>query len=102
MHGSSLRFWQFLKTVASPLRMIPSGIGHPKRPRNLRLSETLSLGEKRFLAVVEVGHQQFLVGGSGNSVSLLTDLPNVLNSEQRSCEVGELEAVGSGRLECSH
>ena len=40
----------------------------------LRLSETLSLGEKRFLAVVQFQQQEFLVGGTGNSIALLAKL----------------------------
>jgi hypothetical protein len=43
-------------------------------PRKLRLCESLSLGEKRFLAVVQFETQQFLVGGGGNNVSLLARL----------------------------
>jgi flagellar biogenesis protein FliO len=42
-----------------------------RRMRRLRVCETLSLGDRRFLAVVEFDHQEFLVGGSGNSLSLL-------------------------------
>ncbi len=42
--------------------------------RRLRLSETLSLGEKRFLAVVQFQQQEFLVGGTGNSIALLAKL----------------------------
>jgi len=47
--------------------------------RRLRVSETLSLGEKRFLAVVEFQQQEFLVGGTGNSIALLArlDAPSV-------------------------
>ena len=47
--------------------------------RRLRLSETLSLGEKRFLAVVQFQHQEFLVGGTGSSIALLArlDVPEV-------------------------
>jgi len=41
----------------------------------MRLCETLSLGERRFLAVVRVDDEQFLIGGAGNSISLLTRLP---------------------------
>jgi len=49
----------------------------PARPqRRLRLRETLSLGEKRFVAVVAVERQEFLVGGTGNSISLLACLPS--------------------------
>ena len=45
-----------------------------KSARRLRLSETLSLGEKRFLAVVQFQQQEFLVGGTGNSIALLARL----------------------------
>ena len=45
------------------------------RERKMRLCETLSLGERRFLAVVVVEEQKFLIGGAGNSVALLYKLP---------------------------
>jgi flagellar biogenesis protein FliO len=45
-----------------------------RKTRRLRVCETLSLGERRFLAVVEFDHQEFLVGGSGNSLELLARL----------------------------
>lgn len=47
-----------------------------QRPRRaLRLCETLSLGERRFLALVECENQRFLVGGTTSSVALLAELP---------------------------
>lgn len=42
--------------------------------RRLALCETVSLGEKRFLAIVQVDGQQFLVGGAAGSVSMLAPL----------------------------
>ena len=36
-----------------------------RKARRLRVCETLSLGERRFLAVIEFDRQEFLVGGSG-------------------------------------
>jgi flagellar biogenesis protein FliO len=45
-----------------------------RKVRRLRVCESLSLGERRFLAVVEFDHQEFLVGGSGNSLELLARL----------------------------
>jgi len=47
-----------------------------RRERKMRLCETLSLGERRFLALVLVERQKFLVGGSGSSVALLARLPS--------------------------
>jgi hypothetical protein len=46
----------------------------PRKARRLRVRETLSLGDKRFLAVIEFDRQEFLVGGSGNSFALLARL----------------------------
>jgi len=45
-----------------------------RKSRRLRVCETLSLGERRFLAVIEFDRQEFLVGGSGNSLALLARL----------------------------
>lgn len=45
-----------------------------RKPRRLRVCETLSLGERRFLAVIEFDRQEFLVGGTGNSLELLAQL----------------------------
>ena len=46
------------------------------KSRRLRVSETVSLGEKRFLSIVEVDGQAFLVGGSSVNVALLASLEN--------------------------
>lgn len=42
--------------------------------RKLRVCETVSLGDKRFAAVLEYGGQRFLLGGAAQSVQLLTEL----------------------------
>ncbi len=42
--------------------------------KRLRVCETVSLGEKRFVAVIEVDRQQFLVGGAASSVATLARL----------------------------
>jgi len=39
--------------------------------------ESVSLGEKRFVAVIQVDGQQFLVGGSSSSVPTLAHLEPV-------------------------
>lgn len=59
-----------------PLRWL-AFLRHPSqlRPhRQLRLRESLALGERRFLSVVEVGDHKFLVGGTGTSLALLAVL----------------------------
>jgi flagellar biogenesis protein FliO len=45
-----------------------------RKTRRLRVRESLSLGERRFLAVVEFDSQEFLVGGTGSSLALLARL----------------------------
>jgi hypothetical protein len=42
--------------------------------KRLRVCETVSLGEKRFVAVVQVDGEEFLVGGASNSVCTLARL----------------------------
>ena len=55
--------WQALRRVVKP-----------RKVRRLRVRETLSLGDRRFVAVIEFDRQEFLVGGSGNSLELLARL----------------------------
>ncbi len=42
--------------------------------KRLRVSETVSLGEKRFVALVRVEDREFLIGGGSSGVSMLTAL----------------------------
>jgi hypothetical protein len=54
-----------------------------RKLQKLRVCDVASLGDKRFVAVVEYGSRRFLVGGGAGSVSLLSrldreDLPEPL------------------------
>lgn len=42
--------------------------------KRLRVLETVSLGEKRFAALLSVDGAEFLIGGSGSSVAMLASL----------------------------
>jgi hypothetical protein len=42
--------------------------------RRLHVSETVSLGEKRFVAVIQIDGSQYLVGGGATNVALLAKL----------------------------
>ena len=42
--------------------------------RRLQVTETVQLGEKRFVAILRVDGEQFLIGGSATGVSLLSNL----------------------------
>ena len=48
-----------------------------RRPvRQLRMCESLSLGEKRLVAVLQFEGQRYLVGATGASITLLSKLPD--------------------------
>lgn len=74
--GSRTSMERWLGTVGAQLKRFLRGAVCRHRERSLRLCETLSLGDKRFLAVVQVNQEHFLVGGAGNSIALLTHLPS--------------------------
>jgi flagellar biogenesis protein FliO len=80
--GASLRaaVGRIFAFLTAHLASLHRQLKHRRPARRLRLSETLSLGEKRFLAVVQFQHQEFLVGGTGNSIALLArlDAPGVI------------------------
>jgi flagellar biogenesis protein FliO len=40
----------------------------------LQVAETVSLGEKRFVAVIKVDGREFLIGGGATNVALLAQL----------------------------
>jgi hypothetical protein len=56
-------------------------------PRRLRVAETLSLGDKRFVSILHVDGEQFLVGGGQSSIVLLAKLE------------GKTETVGANSFE---
>lgn len=57
-----------------------------KRPssRRLRMVETVSLGEKRFISIVQVDSEQFLVGGSASALTVLAKLEGLPLEQQES------------------
>ncbi len=58
--------------------------------RQLRLGETVSLGDKRFVAVLEYEDRKLLIGGSANSVVLLTDLQAPFSATLATAKSSEL------------
>jgi len=51
-----------------------ANLGVRRAPKQLHVAETVNLGEKRIVAVVEYEGQKFLVGGGAQSVNLLARL----------------------------
>jgi flagellar biogenesis protein FliO len=54
-----------------------------RRDRTLRVCETLPLGDKRFLAVVQCEGRRFLIGGTHHSISLLDRLDPAAKPQSR-------------------
>lgn len=69
-----------------------------RTPKSLRLCESLPLGERRFVAVVEFERARFLVGGTPSSVVLLSRLQDSHeDSQEQMDEAGE---DGGGSQKC--
>jgi len=74
--------------------------------RRLRVVETVSLGEKRLVALVEVDGLQFLVGGGPTGVVLLSKLEKfddvlreALESVEQHADSSAAKFAGHGRSE---
>jgi flagellar biogenesis protein FliO len=63
-----------MASLWTQLRGLLQGVSVHRRPRRLRLAESLSLGEKRLIAVVEFDDQRFLVAATPENISLLQAL----------------------------
>jgi flagellar biogenesis protein FliO len=65
-------------------RLAPHYFARKPGEKVMRLLETLSMGDKRSLAVVEVAGQRFLVGNTPSQITLLAPLTdNLTPSDQR-------------------
>ncbi len=62
-----MRTWSALQWV---LRRVK--VQHARQ--GLRICQNVSLGDKRFVAVIQVDEERFLIGGSSSSMSLLSRL----------------------------
>ena len=66
--------WQRLQAVFPKIRV--------NHRRTLRLCESLSLGEKRIVAVIECDDQRYLLGATPQNVSLLQALGPAQSQEK--------------------
>lgn len=77
-------------TAGALLARVLKRFSSARPPRHLRLAETVSLGEKRFVAVVQFERERFLIGGTASSVALLAILspessPSDLSAIEQGC-----------------
>jgi hypothetical protein len=66
-----------------------------QRPiKKLRVSESVSLGEKRFVAILQVENRKYLIGGGAANVALLTQLEDAASgTPQKSTHSANVQDV---------
>jgi len=62
----------------------------PTARKALRISETVNLGEKRFVAIIHADGRKFLIGGGSSGVALLTQLGNQPDAADPHLSIHEL------------
>jgi flagellar biogenesis protein FliO len=84
-----MQIWAALEVLVRSVIRLLGQVRVRRVNKRLQLRETVSLGDKRFVAIVEVDGQQFLLGGSQSSVSMLAQLGAEASFSQalkRQCE----------------
>jgi len=61
--------------------------------RRIRVAETVSLGEKRFVAILHVDGCEFLIGGGASGISLLAQMEKPLLSSGAAPDVSPMHEV---------
>jgi hypothetical protein len=98
---SRARWWPFESTLATVRKVSTALLRSPlgrvvsRRERRLRLRETLPLGERRMIVLVEFDNQTLLVGVTGNSMTLLTP-----SARERTALEESPELRGAHRIAC--
>ncbi len=59
--------------------------------KRLRVSDTVTLGEKRFVAIVTVEGREFLIGGGTSGISLLAHLGSRTEAEDKRLRASGVE-----------
>jgi flagellar biogenesis protein FliO len=77
-----LRLFSFLRSAWNSIRRTISPLQLRCGSRRLRTLETLPLGEKRAVLLVRVDGQEFLLGSTEKTVSLLAELDGPQDKEQ--------------------
>lgn len=67
----------WLHCILAALSSVFSSISIRRRERSLRICESLPLGDKRFLAVVQFEGRRFLIGATNQTISLLDRLDSL-------------------------
>ena len=72
--AQSLALAEVRVNIWNRLRTVAQSAFRQRRGRKLRVCETLALGDKRQLMIVECGERRLLIGAAGNFLATLTEL----------------------------
>ena len=65
---------RLLAALSAGARRVGTLVKTQRMAKRLRVCESVSLGDKRFLAIVQADDERILVAGSASSISVLTKL----------------------------
>jgi flagellar biogenesis protein FliO len=65
---------RLLQRIGATITRLWGSVHTTRSERKLRVSETVTLGEKRVVAVIVADERRFLIGATPNGVSLLAQL----------------------------
>jgi hypothetical protein len=86
--------WRTLQKILSQLRRRCV----QRSMKKLRVSESVSLGEKRFVAILQVENRKYLIGGGAANVALLTQLEDTSSgTPQRSTLSANVQDISCAR-----
>ncbi|HVZ59631.1 MAG TPA: flagellar biosynthetic protein FliO [Terriglobales bacterium] len=83
------------RTIVSAFSWAGTKLAKSHSRKRLRVCETVPLGDKRFIALVQVDGRQFLLGGGAASVSLLAQLDSssaFSDALKQACELNGMKA----------
>jgi flagellar biosynthetic protein FliO len=60
-------------------KFAPQYFAKSSSEKNLKVLETLSMGDKRSISIIQVANDRYLVGNTANQINLLTALPERLS-----------------------
>ncbi len=81
----------FLATKKFAPQFFPPRVG----AKSMKLIETISMGDKRSLVLVEVGEDRFLLGNTTQEITLLAALGSSLSKQSRGDVVSSIEKTAS-------
>jgi flagellar biogenesis protein FliO len=79
MGGMGLVICLMIGTYFAAKKFAPRYFAKGSTDRNLKVIETLSMGDKRSISMIEVAGSRFLVGNTPNQISLLAALPEQIS-----------------------